>query len=109
MFLRDYPRRFPNPLRLWWFPALDALAVAPALTVAFLLAIHRLAVLLLRFPPRPLPRFLPTLWAAIALACVPRMHMLLAPFQQTAPCTRSPSPALPPSGRLILMRTCNTL
>src|SRR5262245_35806208 len=61
MFLRDYPRGFANHRRLWWFQAFDALAVAPALTVAFLLAIRRLAVLLLRFPPRPLPRFLPTL------------------------------------------------
>ena len=44
MFLSDYPRALANSLRLWWFPALDALAVAPALAVAFLLALCRLAL-----------------------------------------------------------------
>jgi hypothetical protein len=109
MFLSDYPRAIANRLRFWSFPAFDALAVASALPVASLFATGCLAVLLLRLPPRPLPRLLPALRAAIALARVPRMHTLLAAFQQTAPCSRPPSPALPPLRRLIFARACKTL
>jgi hypothetical protein len=109
MFLSDYPCILANCLRLWRFPALDALAVAPALAVASLLATPCLSVLLLRLPPRPLPRLPPALCAAIALARLPRMKSPLAAFQQTTPSTRPASPALPPLGRLIFARTCNTL
>lgn len=109
MFLSDYPRGLANCLWRCWLPVLDALAVAPTLAVAFLLAARRRSVLLLRLPSRPLPHFFPTLGTAIALARVLRMKTLFAPFEQTAPGTRPASPALPPADRLIFARTCNTL
>jgi hypothetical protein len=49
--LSDYPRGFANWLWLWRFLGLDALSVAPALAIAFLLAAVGGSVLLLRFPP----------------------------------------------------------
>ena len=63
----------------------DALPVAPALTVAFGLSCCRFPISLLGFPPRPLPRRLPTLLAAIPLARLPWTKALLASFQQTTP------------------------
>jgi len=47
MFLSDYPRGLANCLWLRWVPAFDALPVAPALAVAFLLARRRFPVSLL--------------------------------------------------------------
>jgi hypothetical protein len=85
MFWSDYPRGVVNCLWFWWFPAFDALPVAMALTVAFLLARRRLPVALLRLPPAPLPRRIPTSLTAVALVCLPRMKTLLASLQQTAP------------------------
>jgi len=79
----DYPRGFVNCFWLWWFPASDALAVAPALTVALLSPRRRLPVSLLVLPPRPLPRRFPALFTAIALACLPWMKALFAPLEQT--------------------------
>src|SRR5579883_1464330 len=83
MFRSDYPRRVVNCPWFWWYPALDALPVASALVVPFLLACRPLPVSLLRLPARPLPRRLPAALAAIALARLPGMKTLLAPFQQT--------------------------
>src|SRR6516165_1087949 len=107
MFLRDYPRGVVNHRWFRRFPALDALPVAPALPVAFLLAALCGSVLLLCFPPRPLPRFFPAALAAISLVRLPRMKALLAAFQQTRP--RPASPTLPPASRLIFARSCSTL
>src|SRR5215471_1725412 len=101
MFLSDYPRTLANCLRLWRFPAFHALAIAPALAVAPLLATPRLPVLLLCLPPRPLPRPPPTLGAAIALARLPRMKTVLTPLEQTMSFTRLTCPALLPGSRLI--------
>src|ERR1051325_2336367 len=84
-----------NCLRLWWFPPFDTLAVASTLAVAFLLATRRRSVLLLRLPPRPLPRFLPARRAAIALARLPRMKTMLTAFKQTAPGPRCGRRSLP--------------
>src|SRR5215813_246629 len=109
MFGSDYPRGLVNCLWFWWFPALDALAVAPALPIAFLLARRRFSVSLLRFPLRPLPRFFPAMLAAIALARLSRMKLLFTPFEQTIPRARLPCSTLPPPSRLIFARTCRTL
>jgi len=95
MFLSDYPRGLVNSL-LYCFPALDALPVTAALAVAFLLARRRFPVSLLRLPPRPLARLLAAALTAIPLARLLRMKALLAPLQQTEPCTRSAGPAFPP-------------
>ena len=56
--------------------------VAPALAVPFLFTRRRLPVSLLRLPPRPFPRRRPAALAAIALAPLPGMKALRAPFQQ---------------------------
>ena len=106
MFCSDYPRGLTNCLWLRRFPAFDALPVALALAVALLLARRCFPVSLLRFPPRSLFRFRPALSAAIALARLPRMKLLFAPFEQTPPQPRS---ALPPGRRLIFARSCKTL
>jgi|HubBroStandDraft_5_1064220.scaffolds.fasta_scaffold82106_2 hypothetical protein len=68
MFRCDYPRSFANCLWLRRFPAPDPLPVAPALTVAFLLACWRRPVSLLRLPAAPTPRRCATLRAAITAA-----------------------------------------
>src|SRR5438309_9707612 len=85
MFGSDYPRRVVKCLWLRWFPALDALAVASALPVPFLLAQRRFPVSFLSFPARPFPCRFPASLAAVALARLPGMKALLATFQQTAP------------------------
>src|ERR1039457_386341 len=63
MFCSDYPRRVVNCIWLWCFPAFDALPVAPALTIPFLLAHRRLPVSLfglsgatISVPPPGIPR-----------------------------------------------------
>src|SRR5215471_18124692 len=109
MFLRDYPRGLVNHFWLWWFPALDALPVAPALALALLLPRRRFPVSSLRLPPPPLPRLLPTPLAAIALARSPRMKTLFTPLQQTVPPSRPTCPALPPASRLLFTRACKIL
>src|ERR1700733_262599 len=108
MFWSDYPRGVVNCLWARWFPAFDALPVAVALTVAFLLAGRRLPVALLRLPPAPLPRRIPALFAAITLPCLPRMEALCASLQQTEPCTRPTGPSPPPS-LLIFGMACRIL
>ena len=107
MFWRDYPRGVVNCVWFWWFPTFDALPVAPALTVPFLLARRRPPISLLRLPARPFPRRLPTACAAIALARLPRMKALFAPFQQTS--ARPRSAGQPPPTLLIFGITCRTL
>jgi len=106
MFCSDDPRGVANYLWLWWFPGFDALAVALALPVAFLLARRRRPVPLLRLPLRPLPRRLPAMPAAIALARLPGTKALLAPFEQTIPHARSAWQPSPPPSLLIFGMTC---
>src|SRR5277367_1686825 len=109
MFCSDYPRRVVNCLWFWRYPTLDALPVAPALPVPFLLARRRLPIALLRLPPRPFPRSLLTVLAAIALACLPGMKALLASLQQTTPHARPACRALPLASLLIFGMACSTL
>src|SRR6266566_7705910 len=105
MFRSDYPRSLVNCLWLWCFSAFDALPVAPALPVPFLLARRRLPISLLRLPSRPSPRRFPAICAAITLARLPpRMETLLAPFQQTRPCSRPAARSPPPATSLLLGR-----
>src|SRR5271169_508380 len=109
MFCSDYPRGLANCLRLCWFPVFHTLPIASALPVPFLLACRRLAISLLGFPPRPLPRRLPAEFAAIALARLPRMKALFASFQQTTTHPRPAAQSLPPNGLLIFELGCRTL
>lgn len=109
MFLSDYPRGVVICLDIWQFAAPDALPVAPALAITFLLARRRFPVSLLRFPLRPLPGFIPAMLAAIPLARLPRMKLLFTPFEQTKPRARLPDSALPPPSRLIFARMRRTL
>jgi len=106
MFGSDYPRSLVNCLWLCWFPAFDPLAVAPALTVPLLLARCRRPVSLLRLPPRPLPRRLPAMFAAIALTLLPGMKAMLASLQQTTAHPRPTGQSLPPASLLIFGMTC---
>ena len=100
MFCWDYPRGLVNGFWFCWFPAFDALPVAPALAIAFLLARLRRPVSLLRLRPRPFPRRLPAADTAIPLVRLPRMKALIAPFEQTTACA---CPAgHPPPGLLLL-------
>src|ERR1039458_7357435 len=103
MFCSDYPRRVVNCIWLWCFPAFDALPVAPALTIPFLLAHRRLPVSPFAFPCR-----LPASLAAVALACLPWVKALLARLQQTPPHPRPTGQSLPPT-LLIFGMTCRIL
>ena len=78
---RENPRGLVNCLWLWYFPALDAVSVAPALAFPLLFAHPRRPVSLLRLPLRPSPRRSPTVFAAIPLARLPGMKVLVASFQ----------------------------
>jgi len=109
MFCSDYPRGLANFVWLCWFPAFDALPVASALAVPFLLARCPRPVPLLPLPSRPLPRRLPAALAAITLACLPGMKTLLASFQQTTPHPRPAGQSLSPTSLLIFGMTCRTL
>jgi hypothetical protein len=108
LFVSDYPRSLANCLRLWGLSAADPLPVAHALAVAFLFARRGRPVLLLRLPPRPLPRCLPAARGAIALVCLPGMEPLLASFQQTASHPWPACQTLAPTF-LIFALTCRTL
>ena len=93
----------------WWFSAPDALPVAPALPVPLLFAGRRGPVSLLGLPPRPCPRRLPALLAAIALPRMSRPKALLTSFEQTPP---GPWPArqpFAPAALLIFGMACSTL
>ena len=83
--------------------------VAPALPAAFLFARRRGPVFLLALPPRPYPRRLPAMLAAIALPRVSRPKAPLASFEQTSP---QPRPAHQPfalAALLIFGMACRTL
>src|SRR6516225_720069 len=97
MFPSDDPRTLLNCPCFYRLPALEALPVAPALPLPFLLPRRRFPVALLRLPPRPLPRSRPAEIAAIPLARMPRTKALLASLQKTVPRPRPPCPALPPA------------
>jgi hypothetical protein len=109
MFRSDYPRGIVNCFWLRLFPAFDALAIAPALTVASLSPRRRFPVSLLVFPPRPFPRRFPALLAAVALPRLPGLKALLAPFQQATPLPRPARRLFPSPTRLPFPRTCKIL
>jgi len=106
MFYSDYPRGLTNCLWSCWFPAFDPFPVAPALAIAFLLACRRRPVSLLRLPQRPFSRRFSTALAAIPLLRLPRMELLLAPFEQTTPLPWPACPVFPPPSRLIFDTVC---
>lgn len=91
-------------------PLSDTLAVTPVLPVAFFFACRRRPVTLLSLPARPLPRRLPALLAAIALARLAGMKTLVAAFQQTPAGARTAGRAFPPAAVfLIFGRACRIL
>lgn len=102
----DYPRGVRNPFTGGGFPLPDALPVAPALSVSFLFSRLRASVLTLGLPPRPFPRLLPALAAAVALPPMLRTEALFASFEQTLPRARCPPPPLPPPRRLLFAMVC---
>src|SRR5436190_1470950 len=53
----------------------------------------------------PAPQRVPAL-AAISLACLPWMKTFLAPFEQTAPCTRPADHGSPPTRLLLSGMAC---
>jgi hypothetical protein len=106
MFGSDDPRGGANYLWVWRFPAPDSLAVAPTLAVSFILAHRRLPISSLSFPSRPLPRLLTAPLAAIALAHLPGMKALPAPFEQTTPCAPLAGSSFPPTRLLIFGMAC---
>jgi hypothetical protein len=110
--LSDYPRGLRNGFACWWFSASDAFPVTPALPVTLLFARRRGPIALLSLPPRPGPRRLPALLAAIALPPPSRAKPLLTTFEQTPPGPRGSSlPTCPfsPAALLIFGMACRTL
>jgi len=107
--LSDYPRGVWNCFTCRWFSVPDTLPIAPALPVPLLFAGRSVPVSLLGFPPRPSPRRLPALLAAIALPRMSRPKVLLTSFEQTPP---GPWPAHQPfasAALLIFGMACRTL
>ena len=107
--LSDYPRGIWNCFTCRWFSVSDTLPIAPALPVPLLFAGRRVPVSLLGFPPRPSPRRLPALLAAIALPRLPWPKVLLTSFEQTPP---GPWPAHQPlvsAALFIFGMACSTL
>ena len=91
-------------------PLSDTLAVTPVLPVAFFFARRRRPVTLLSLPARPLPRGLPALLAAIALARLAGMKTLVTAFQQTTAGARTAGRAFPPAAVFLLFgRACRIL
>jgi hypothetical protein len=80
-----------------------------ALPVAFLLGRRRGPAALLRLPPRPGPRRLPALLAAIALPGQSRLKPLLTSFEQTPSRPRPARQPLAQAARLIFGMACRTL
>src|SRR3974390_2800362 len=109
MFRSDYPRRLLNCPWICCFPCFRALPITPALLVAFRLTSYRLPISLLGLPTRPLPRRLPAVLAAIALARLAGMKALLAPFEQATPLPRPTLGLFPSPSRLPFARTCKIL
>jgi hypothetical protein len=111
--LSDDPRGLRNGFAWWRFSAPDAFPVTPALPVTLLFARRRGPIALLGLPPRPGPRRLPALLAAIALPHPSRPKALLTSFEQTPPGPRGTTlPArqpLPPAAHLIFGMACSTL
>ena len=107
--LSDYPRGVWNCFTCRWFSVPDTLPIAPALPVPLLFAGRSVPVSLLGFPPRPGPRRLPALLAAIALPRMSRPKVLLTSFEQASP---RPGPArqpFAPAALLIFGMACRTL
>ena len=107
--LSDYPRGVWNCFTCRWFSVPDTLPIALALPVPLLFAGRSVPVSLLGFPPRPGPRRLPALLAAIALPRMSRPKVLLTSFEQTPP---GPWPAhqlFASAALLIFGMACSTL
>ena len=107
--LSDYPRGIRNGFVCWWFSAPDALPIAPALPVPLLFAGRSVPVSLLGFPPRPGPRRLPALLAAIALPRMSRPKVLLTSFEQTPPGAGPAHQPFASAALLIFGMACRTL
>ena len=98
-----------NGLACWWFSVPDALPVTPALPVTLLFARRRGPIALLGLPPRPGPRRLPALLAAITLPRPPRSKPLLTSFEQAPPGSRPARGPFAPAALLIFGMACRTL
>ena len=80
-FCCDYPRGSLSPRQMPPFCP-RSLSVAAALRLPLVFAVSSRAVGPLRLPPRPLPRFAPTVIAAIARPGPARSKLLFAAFQE---------------------------
>ncbi len=107
--LSDYPRGVWNCFTCRWFSVPDTLPIAPALPVPLLFAGRSVPVSLLGFPPRPGPRRLPALLAAIALPRPSWPKVLLTSFEQTPPGPWLPHQPLASAALLIFGMACSTL
>ena len=107
--LSDYPRGVWNCFTCRWFSVPDALPIALALPVPLLFAGRSVPVSLLGFPPRPSPRRLPALLAAIALPRMSRPKVLLTSFEQTLPGARPAHQPFASAALLIFGMACRTL
>ena len=107
--LSDYPRGVWNCFTCRWFSVPDTLPIALALPVPLLFAGRSVPVSLLGFPPRPGPRRLPALLAAIALPRMSRPKVLLTSFEQTPPGPWLPHQPLASAALLIFGMACSTL
>jgi hypothetical protein len=107
--LSDYPRGVWNCFTCRWFSVHDTLPIAPALPVPLLFAGRSVPVSLLGFPPRPGPRRLPALLAAIALPRPSWPKVLLTSFEQTPPGPWLPHQPLASAALLIFGMACRTL
>ena len=107
--LSDYPRGVWNCFTCRWFSVPDTLPIALALPVPLLFAGRSVPVSLLGFPPRPGPRRLPALLAAIALPRMSRPKVLLTSFEQTLPGAGPAHQPLASAALLIFGMACRTL
>jgi hypothetical protein len=107
--LSDYPRGVWNCFTCRWFSVPDTLPIALALPVPLLFASRSVPVSLLGFPPRPGPRRLPALLAAIALPRMSRPKVLLTSFEQTLPGAGPAHQPFASAALLIFGMACSTL
>jgi hypothetical protein len=105
----DYPCGVWNCFTCRWFSAPDTFPIALALPVPLLFTGRSVPVFLLGFPPRPGPRRLPALLAAIALPRMSRVKALFTSFEQTPPSTRPARHPFAPAALLIFGMACSIL